>query len=145
MHSDIPTYSISDITHLRIHDSLTTVLSDPTYTTPLLLSLLFQPLLYTSCILLFPSLFPTKKQRGWILTAANSAALSLASIPYLVEFFVKGATELDEAPFLIWDAWSRPVCAYFVSYLIGDLVLGTLLYPSEVHTHTLSLSYANFS
>jgi hypothetical protein len=58
------------------------------FSSPFLISLLA---LATSYHILAP-LFPTVKQKSWILTAITSGVMSMASLPFLWDYFVGGCS-----------------------------------------------------
>ncbi|KAI8928177.1 hypothetical protein BC831DRAFT_449479 [Entophlyctis helioformis] len=79
---------------------------------------------------LWPDAFKTTAQTSWILTTMSSLVMTLASVPFLIDYFVHNtdlsAIELINAP-------SSVICSmYFVSYLIMDLALGNKYYPDQI-------------
>ncbi|KAJ3266197.1 hypothetical protein HDU77_002328 [Chytriomyces hyalinus] len=110
------------------------VISDPIFTVSLVAFCCFQVVFYHGLIYLYPKSFATTKQRGWILTALNSLVSVAVSIPYNLSF--SGKVLLPEQAFQSWTQTTTIFCAFFMSYLIGDLVLGTLCYPSQMNPWT---------
>ncbi|KAJ3103223.1 hypothetical protein HDU97_010287 [Phlyctochytrium planicorne] len=112
--------------------SLVQLFTTPTFIQPLLICLALQPVLYLSLTFLFPKTFNTPKQKAWILTAFSSLVMTVASFPYLWDFFT---TEygLDSAACMGWEKWSHAICAFFVSYCLGDLIVGHVMYRSEMN------------
>jgi hypothetical protein len=145
---------MSTSTYTFTYTPLLTTLTDPWYLYPLIACCAFQVIMYFTLIRLFPKTFATEKQRGWILTGANAFVLTVISIPFIYKFlflkdyysstdrhqlhFGRNATLSELASGYVledlkyWDRVSKPTCAFFVSYLLGDLILGQWLYPSQV-------------
>ncbi|KAI8614719.1 hypothetical protein BC830DRAFT_359968 [Chytriomyces sp. MP71] len=113
--------------------TLSSVLGDETLGRSLLGFCVFQAVFYAGFVSLFPA--STVKQRGWLLTALNSFVSTAVSIPYLFSWFA-GEGRLPEQDFQSWTVPTTVFCAFFMSYLIGDLVLGTLFYPSQMNWGT---------
>ncbi|KAJ3209229.1 hypothetical protein HDU67_006309 [Dinochytrium kinnereticum] len=107
-------------------------LSDPEFIFPLLACLALQPVVYFGLIALFPKQFASPKQRGWILTALSSFVMTVASVPYIADYVMHPGS-LNSAPCMGWTATAKIINAFFVSYCLGDLIMGTLFYPSEMN------------
>ncbi|KAI8853776.1 hypothetical protein BC829DRAFT_413662 [Chytridium lagenaria] len=118
--------------NLPPYTPILTLLTDPTFILPLFICLALQPIFYQLVIYCFPQRFATPKQRSWILTALSSFVMTAASIPYLVDFFMHSGA-LDTAPCMMWTRTAKALCAFFVSYCLGDLIVGHLLYPTEMN------------
>ncbi|KAJ3413475.1 hypothetical protein HDV05_007920 [Chytridiales sp. JEL 0842] len=119
---------MGDLQYKPVVDTVT----DPLFMYPLIAFCCFQVVMYYSLIRLFPNTFPTEKQKGWILTAANAFVLTIASIPFIYAF-VRHDMQMDTAPIKNWHFISKPTCAFFISYLWGDLLLGYFLYPTQMN------------
>lgn len=103
-----------------------------TFSRSFFLSLVFQTCFYLAICSYYKQKL-TIKQRGWILTALNSAVFSVGSLPFVYNFVsFNDVGPLREAPLMQWDGPAKVLCGFFVAYLVCDLILGTLLYPSEM-------------
>jgi len=88
-----------------------------------------------SCIILSMSYYrlapryPTAKQSAWILTTISSAVMTLASIPFLYDYFSNGGNVkyVRMIPNL-----SVTISRFFQSYLAMDLTMGAVYYRSQV-------------
>jgi len=88
-----------------------------------------------SCIILSISFYrlapryPTAKQSAWILTTISSAVMTLASIPFLYDYFSNGGSVkyVRTIPNL-----TVTVSRFFQSYLAMDMTMGAVYYRSEV-------------
>ncbi|KAJ3113866.1 hypothetical protein HDU96_002819 [Phlyctochytrium bullatum] len=114
------------------HTPLIAQLADPAFHIPFLLCCLLQPIAYFGLTRIFPKHFTGVKQRAWILTLLSSLVMTVASIPFIVDFMMHPES-LRTAPCMRWDSAAKAICAFFVSYCLGDLVLGHFLYPSEMN------------
>ncbi|KAF8342781.1 uncharacterized protein EI90DRAFT_2821183, partial [Cantharellus anzutake] len=76
--------------------------------------------------------YPSTKQRSWILTALASSVMSLASLPFLLDF-VKGG----KVSSLVERRWlSESACRFFQVYLFSDLSIGSLYYRDRINLLT---------
>ncbi|KAH0828827.1 hypothetical protein J3R83DRAFT_3296 [Lanmaoa asiatica] len=75
----------------------------------------------------------TVKQRSWVLTTLSSAAMSLFSLPLVVQYASAGG-QLKHVtiPLVATDSVGR----FFQAYLIVDLTMGMLFYRSKVNLLT---------
>jgi len=73
--------------------------------------------------------YPTAKQSAWILTTISSAVMTLASIPFLYDYFSNGGSVKYVR---IIPNLSVTVSRFFQSYLAIDLTLGAVHYRSQV-------------
>ena len=78
--------------------------------------LLASVLLLASAFHALLPLYPSTKQRSWILTALGSAVLTIASAPFLVDFLSKGG-DIVQLVQVRW--WSESACRIFQAYLIS--------------------------
>lgn len=92
----------------------------------LLLSIAANTLLYYGAPLLFPLTFHTSKHRSWILTTCSSIVMTSGSLPFLAEYLTY-KSDLSIFPMLN-SAYAVIFCAYFMAYLLMDLVFGWLYY-----------------
>jgi hypothetical protein len=70
-----------------------------------------------------------QKQISWLTTMTSSVVMTISSLPYLVEYLKMK----DLRDFAMLDSPSGNVLiAFFMSYLIADLVLGYLHYPTQM-------------
>ena len=115
------------------YSTITDAVTDPLFIYPFIVFSALQPCAYFIPIKFFPKTFHSELQRGWILTALNSLLMTAVSIPFILNF-IWSNLPLDQAPMNTWDFISKPLCAFFVSYLFADLIMGTFLYPSQVLT-----------
>lgn len=69
------------------------------------------------------------KRRGWIMSNVSSLTCSLVSIKHAVAFLASGC---DASTLYTADAFSDFITTFFVTYLLIDLVVGSLDYPTEV-------------
>ncbi|KAI9347435.1 hypothetical protein DFJ73DRAFT_836709 [Zopfochytrium polystomum] len=111
---------------------LSELLSDAHYTGSILAFSVVQFALYFGAIRLFPKTFKTVKQRGWILTASNSLVTTAGSLVFGASVLLH-AGPISSAPMMDWLAAQRILAGFFVSYLLGDLFIGTVWYPSEMN------------
>jgi hypothetical protein len=73
--------------------------------------------------------YPSTKQSAWILTTISSAVMTLASIPFLYDYFSNGGSVkyVRMIPNL-----SVTVSRFFQSYLAMDLTMGAVYYRDQV-------------
>ncbi|KAI8617890.1 hypothetical protein BC830DRAFT_1111361 [Chytriomyces sp. MP71] len=112
------------------------VLGDPTFTASIGGFFLFQILFYTALARCFPITFLSEKARAWILTGLNSLVSVLVSLPFWASFLARLDLSLPQKGFQEWTTAIRVFCGFFMSYLLGDLVLGSLLYRSQMGPST---------
>jgi hypothetical protein len=107
------------------------ILFDPLFYIPLLIGLFIQPIIFTLVSHRFPSKFAVLKVQAWLLTLLSSAIMTLGSIP-LVIAFMRENRQLNTFS-QTNSAFSTGICAYFISYLISDLLIGSIYYRSLIH------------
>ncbi|KAM0749574.1 hypothetical protein T439DRAFT_315845 [Meredithblackwellia eburnea MCA 4105] len=73
------------------------------------------------------------RARAWVLTTLSSSVMTLAALPFLVDFLRFG---LDVALVARREHLARAVSAFFVVYLVLDLVFGLLHYRSQMNLLT---------
>lgn len=61
-------------------------------------------------------LYPTRKQRAWVLTAIGSAAFTISSTPFVVHF-VTHRGDVSNLVRIPW--WSDAGCRIFQAYLLS--------------------------
>ncbi|KAF8800051.1 hypothetical protein BYT27DRAFT_7227575 [Phlegmacium glaucopus] len=91
--------------------------------------------LLLSCMILSTSYYrlsprySTTKQSAWILTTISSAVMTLASLPFLYDYFSNGGSVkyVRTVPNL-----SVAANRFFQSYLAIDLAVGAVHYPSQI-------------
>ncbi|KAJ1540088.1 hypothetical protein HK405_012030, partial [Cladochytrium tenue] len=106
-------------------------LDDPLYFGGIAGFFVLQVAAYFALVRAFPTSFATPKQRGWILTAIDSLVFTVASVPFCLSFMLyRGPIGLS--PMMTWDTVATLTSAFFVAYLLADLIVGTLLYRSEM-------------
>ncbi|KAF9510698.1 hypothetical protein BS47DRAFT_1273987, partial [Hydnum rufescens UP504] len=73
--------------------------------------------------------FRTSKQRSWILTGLGSAAMTLASLPFVLDL----ARKRGDVAVLMQARWlSETACRVFQAYLFSDLFMGSIYYRDRV-------------
>jgi len=75
----------------------------------------------------------TIKQRSWVLTSVSSAAMSLFSLPLVLQFAIARG-QLKHVP--VYSLATDSVGRFFQAYLIVDLTMGMLFYRSKVNILT---------
>lgn len=70
-----------------------------------------------------------EKQTSWFLTLASSLVCTLVSVPFVVQFF---CSDLDMELLGIDNRFHTGFVCFFISYLILDLVLGSIYYPKRI-------------
>ncbi|EDR04263.1 uncharacterized protein LACBIDRAFT_304801 [Laccaria bicolor S238N-H82] len=77
--------------------------------------------------------YGTPKQTSWILTTVSSAVMTIASLPFLYDYFSYGGSvkHVRTLPML-----SIAATRFFQTYLAVDLVLGSVHYPSQLQLVT---------
>ena len=70
-----------------------------------------------------------QKQFSWLTTMTSSVVMTFSSLPFLFEYFK--SKDLREFAMLDSPA-GNVVIAFFMSYLIVDLVLGSIHYPTQM-------------
>jgi len=73
--------------------------------------------------------YPSVKQSAWILTTVSSAVMTLASIPFLYDYFSNGGSVKY---IRIIPNLSITVSRFFQSYLAMDLTMGAVYYRDQV-------------
>ncbi|KAJ7620199.1 hypothetical protein FB45DRAFT_799423 [Roridomyces roridus] len=71
--------------------------------------------------------FPAERQRAWIISTLASCTMSLAAIPFIIDYLHAGLGALETRDYL-----SRPVNRFFQAYLAADLLMGALFYRKQV-------------
>ncbi|KAN0082344.1 hypothetical protein V8E55_008139 [Tylopilus felleus] len=82
------------------------------------------------CYLLLASHCTTVKQRSWVLTSLSSAAMSLLSLPSVLQF---AAARGQLKHMVVYPVITDSVGRFFQAYLIVDLTMGMLFYRSKVN------------
>ncbi|KIJ95923.1 hypothetical protein K443DRAFT_108043 [Laccaria amethystina LaAM-08-1] len=85
--------------------------------------------------------YGTPKKTSWILTTVSSAVMTIASLPFLYDYFSYGGSvkHVRTLPML-----SIAATRFFQAYLAVDLVLGSVHYPSHVHLVTGWIHHAMY-
>ncbi|KAJ3082077.1 hypothetical protein HK102_001938 [Quaeritorhiza haematococci] len=110
------------------------VINDPRFYKPLLLSMALQLVVYYGNVYFLPRVFESDKARSWILTALSSFVMTLGSLPFVLGFFTNN---FSLAFFPMLDgALPIALSAFFMTYLWGDLGLGSLHYRHLIHPMT---------
>lgn len=71
----------------------------------------------------------SEKQLSWFLTFVSSLICTLVSIPFVVQFFYHG---LDMTLLFTDSVFHTGFICFFISYLILDLVLGSIYYRQRI-------------
>ncbi|KAJ7434901.1 hypothetical protein B0H11DRAFT_2257840 [Mycena galericulata] len=71
--------------------------------------------------------FPAPRQRAWILTTLAALTMTLASVPFVLDYAKGGVHALQPRP-----ALARSVNRFFQAYLAADLLIGALFYRAQV-------------
>lgn len=101
------------------------VLHNPTFTISLILCSYFQ---YKSFFYLkgLP-VFKLPKQFSWITTTLSSLTMTFASLPFL-KAYIGSKSNLNNFELLVTIFF----CAYFISYLLADMIFGFMYYPEHM-------------
>jgi hypothetical protein len=70
-----------------------------------------------------------EKQTSWLLTLISSLVCTIVSIPFVIQFF---HADLDMELLGIDNQFHTGFICFFISYLILDLVLGSIYYPKRI-------------
>ncbi|KAK4521065.1 uncharacterized protein ATC70_004055 [Mucor velutinosus] len=70
-----------------------------------------------------------EKQTSWFLTLASSLVCTIVSIPFVIQFFW---ADLDMELLGTDSRFHTGFVCFFISYLILDLVLGSIYYPKRI-------------
>ncbi|KAI9208653.1 uncharacterized protein BJ171DRAFT_489587 [Polychytrium aggregatum] len=110
--------------------SVSEVFHDNTFYLPFSYGLVLLPVVYFAVPRLLPRYFSTSKAKAWILTMVAALTMTLGSLPVLWDFFTQPHSA---AAWASLDAsLSRGLCAFFITYVIHDLVLGHFFYPEHM-------------
>ncbi|KAJ7437481.1 hypothetical protein B0H11DRAFT_2361895 [Mycena galericulata] len=71
--------------------------------------------------------FPAPRQHAWILTTLAALTMTLASVPFVLDYAKGGVHTLQPRP-----ALARSVNRFFQAYLAADLLIGALFYRAQV-------------
>ncbi|KAJ7778789.1 hypothetical protein DFH07DRAFT_796012 [Mycena maculata] len=74
-------------------------------------------------------LYPTKRQRAWIITGLSSAAMCLGSIPFVLDI---AESRGDITALRPRYRLAALICRAFQGFLLADLIVGSRYYPSHV-------------
>lgn len=117
--------------------SYLSLLTDPWIYASFIAGILYQIILFHTCIYGFPEFWTLKTKRSWILTTSSSIIMTLVSIPFLVQLFYY--PDMNVYPWLNIPFASVisyfllvHVSCYFMSYVLMDLVLGLIYYPDHI-------------
>ncbi|KAI9201832.1 uncharacterized protein BJ171DRAFT_196330 [Polychytrium aggregatum] len=96
-----------------------------------LLSCIFLPVVFFVVRRIFSAQLKTEGQVAWILSFVSAAVMTLGSSRFV--FFSRLAYEQDllSDP-LVNDRLAIWVTSFFAAYLVSDLILGTVYYPSKI-------------
>ncbi|KAJ7670062.1 hypothetical protein DFH06DRAFT_1372759, partial [Mycena polygramma] len=72
---------------------------------------------------------PTERQRAWVLTTLASAFMTLASLPFVADYFLHGGVAGVQARAGLAGAVNR----FFQAYLVADMLLGALCYRAQIN------------
>lgn len=70
-----------------------------------------------------------EKQTSWFLTLLSSLVCTIVSIPFVIQFFY---ADLDMELLGIDNRFHTGFVCFFISYLVLDLVLGSVYYPKRI-------------
>ncbi|KAJ6628276.1 hypothetical protein B0H10DRAFT_2209561 [Mycena sp. CBHHK59/15] len=92
---------------------------------------LLAPAFFTLCsaYTLLARHFTTPRQRAWILTTIASAVMTAASVPFMCDYLAAGG---DVARVKMRPALADSFNRFFQAYLVADLAVGGLCYPSQI-------------
>ncbi|KAJ6586693.1 hypothetical protein B0H10DRAFT_2335008 [Mycena sp. CBHHK59/15] len=92
---------------------------------------LLAPAFFTLCsaYTLLARHFTTPRQRAWILTTIASAVMTAASVPFMCDYLAAGG---DVARVKMRPALADSFNRFFQAYLVADLTVGGLCYPSQI-------------
>ncbi|KAJ6463130.1 hypothetical protein C8R47DRAFT_992753 [Mycena vitilis] len=92
---------------------------------------IFFPALLTLCAAYpaFAPHFSAERQRAWILTTLASSLMTLASLPFVFDYFSHGGIASIQARAGLAEAVNR----FFQAYLVGDMLLGALCYRAQIN------------
>ena len=98
-----------------------------------LLSVVILPSVFWCTIKLFPAYFAPTKRRMGVMSMITSSAMTILSLPYVVEFFQAGGdvSSMDERRQTEHGgrkARGELMCMTFLSYMVCDLLVGRKYY-----------------
>ncbi|KAI8895649.1 hypothetical protein BC833DRAFT_600494 [Globomyces pollinis-pini] len=90
----------------------------------------FQIALFFGCQMKWPLKFKTPIQYAWIPTTGSSFIMTFGSLPFVKDYFTN---QSDLSSFqLLNSPYAIAFCAYFVSYLLADMIFGYIYYPQHM-------------